>query len=531
MTAAETLRILSDDLPRARLTARLSKAIERRARYALRRRSGPEQGQGVERTLDGLLGAVAGGEVAEQGAAAICAAGVALVDFGAVEYARRCVQQALKLFRGDGALPDATGGAPSLFATALFLRLADRLNDDSKAELPVGKVLAACEYIVAHLDRGGRLLADDMTNSLPDRWGSPLARLACLAPVANFAACWQEGHWQRLIERAVQRATSIVELAPWTTPSHLWAQAIDALLELGGNDAARRHARWLDLAQRSDGGVASRIDAEDLSAWATAHAAAVWFELGNRERGDRAMQWLASKQTGEGRFVGSGDDRLVAHRELWTTIHYLRAAQAQVRASFAGQRADLPETIDAADGRYRAVVHWLRQQEGLERVLDAGCGAGRFLRRLRDELPGRHWLGIDASDRTLQQLPRLCDLEWQQGDLLRLPVQDAACDAAYMVEALEHSLVPRRAVEELCRAVRPGGVILIIDKCRSHQALSRHEPWERWFAADEVTAWLTPHCEDIAVTSIPHGHHQQPTGLFLCWTARKHNAIAQRRAA
>jgi ubiquinone/menaquinone biosynthesis C-methylase UbiE len=115
--------------------------------------------------------------------------------------------------------------------------------------------------------------------------------------------------------------------------------------------------------------------------------------------------------------------------------------------------------------------------------------------------------------------------------VLHLPVADEECDAAYMVEALEHALVPRRAIEELCRSVRPGGEILIIDKCRSRQSLSRHEPWERWFTPDEVCQWLAPHCEEIAVRPIPHGHHEQPTGLFLCWTARKRGSRVLRKAA
>lgn len=536
MSAASHLRLLSDDRPRVRFSMRLARAIERRMRHALRSKTTPAQGQGVERALEWLRHAISqetsSGETGSVDAAAICAAGVSFVELGETEQAHDCWAQALELLRGDGALPDATGRVPSLFATAQFVRLANSLANHTATTLRERPVRAACQFLLAHIDRGGRLLADECSNSLTDRWALPLARLACLAPVAELARRWDEPHWLRLIERAVQNATSAVEFAPWTTPSHLWASAADALLDLGHEGDAHSIARWLDLAQRDNGAVATQIDAKQTSAWATAHSAAVWFALGNRERGDCAMRWLSTQQGTDGSFALS-DVRSSGpwQKFIWATIHYLRAAQAQVRASFAGERDDLPTTIDRVDGRYAAVREWLRPMESTATILDVGCGSGRFLSRLRTEFDDRRWLGVDGSEQALAHLPRALDVERRTGALLHLPVADGECDAAYMVEALEHALVPRRAIEELCRSVRPGGEILIIDKCQTHQSLSLHEPWERWFTADEVTAWLAPYCDDVTVRQISHGCHQQPTGLFLCWTARRRGSRQLRRAA
>ena len=88
-------------------------------------------------------------------------------------------------------------------------------------------------------------------------------------------------------------------------------------------------------------------------------------------------------------------------------------------------------------------------------------------------------------------------------------------------ESLEHSLLPQQAVRELVRIVKPGGRVVIIDKNQQRQPLSIHDPWEQWFSPDAVQTWLRADCEQIEVRSIRHGTNAQPTGLFLCWTARR----------
>lgn len=96
------------------------------------------------------------------------------------------------------------------------------------------------------------------------------------------------------------------------------------------------------------------------------------------------------------------------------------------------------------------------------RVLDAGCGGGRYCR-----VAGRHGatvLGVDLSD-AVEKAAALCaDLPGvaiAQADLLNLPVAEDAFDLAFSIGVLHHSPDPRRAFAEVARRVRPGGRLAV----------------------------------------------------------------------
>ncbi len=74
--------------------------------------------------------------------------------------------------------------------------------------------------------------------------------------------------------------------------------------------------------------------------------------------------------------------------------------------------------------------------------------------------------------------------------MLDLPFKTAAFDAAYATESLEHAVDIDRAVAEMCRVVKPGGRIVIIDKNAEHWGRFETPEWEKWFKRDELLKLL-----------------------------------------
>jgi len=248
------------------------------------------------------------------------------------------------------------------------------------------------------------------------------------------------------------------------------------------------------------------------------------------------MQCLAAHQLPSGGWYGSwgrGAAFFPHGGSAWTAKYALDAARAQVDAAFAGAPNTLLEPLSSADQRLHVVRRLaddtIARCGTTARIADIGCGSGRYVRALAEHSPRLRLTGIDPSAALLEHLPERAAAI--RGNLLRLPTDDKAFDAAFCVEALEHALVPPRAVDELCRIVRPGGRVVIVDKDERFQALSLSDPWEQWFSAQPLALKLAEHCDDVRCEPLPMGPQQRTPGLFLCWSGTKRAAAATVRLA
>lgn len=99
-------------------------------------------------------------------------------------------------------------------------------------------------------------------------------------------------------------------------------------------------------------------------------------------------------------------------------------------------------------------------------VLDAGIGTGAMSTALCRTWPGQVALsGVDISADMLSEArkrlnPLVHSLTLTQGDIERLPLPDESLDIVMMAHVLEHIPDPSRALAELFRVLRPGGVLI-----------------------------------------------------------------------
>ena len=96
------------------------------------------------------------------------------------------------------------------------------------------------------------------------------------------------------------------------------------------------------------------------------------------------------------------------------------------------------------------------------RILDAGCGTGRYLPKIIQKFDPKSFVGIDCSQRMLDMARRrfgTSALNWVQGDLQKIPFPDNSFDAIIGIWVVETMSKPALAVKEFLRVLRPGGVV------------------------------------------------------------------------
>jgi ubiquinone/menaquinone biosynthesis C-methylase UbiE len=148
----------------------------------------------------------------------------------------------------------------------------------------------------------------------------------------------------------------------------------------------------------------------------------------------------------------------------WMTQESARRYDTQVEVLFKGsanaiRRQALPPLHEVFAGR---------DQRGL-RLLDVGCGTGRFLDFVKQTWPRLPALGLDMSEAYIVEakanLRRWCWMNLMVANGEAIPLPDASEDAVTSI-FLFHELPPevrRPVMREFARVLKPGGRLVIVD--------------------------------------------------------------------
>ena len=132
-----------------------------------------------------------------------------------------------------------------------------------------------------------------------------------------------------------------------------------------------------------------------------------------------------------------------------------------------------------------------------KKMLDAGCGTGRFSERA--SRLGAEVISVDIGRRLLAKTRSRCATAPVCSDVTRLAFADDSFDVVVSSECIEHTPAPHRAVAELLRVCRPGGCVAITCpnafwrwSCTVGNALGIRpydglENWPGWF---QLRRWI-----------------------------------------
>ncbi len=184
----------------------------------------------------------------------------------------------------------------------------------------------------------------------------------------------------------------------------------------------------------------------------------------------------------------------------WMTEDSARRYDTQVEVLFRGM---------ANATRRQALVPLAERFAGRDqrrlRLLDVGCGTGRFLDFAKQVWPRLPAIGLDLSEPYVREARRHL-ARWSHVDFLvangeQIPAPDESCDAATAVFVF-HELPPgvrRTVVRELARVLKSGGRLVLVDSLQLGDApdydglLERfphsfHEPYYASYIREDFTA-------------------------------------------
>jgi len=129
------------------------------------------------------------------------------------------------------------------------------------------------------------------------------------------------------------------------------------------------------------------------------------------------------------------------------------------------------------------------------RLLDIGCGPGSITQGLAQRLAPGQVVGVDLSRETLEAARKnaaaqgIANLTYEAGSVYELPFPDASFDVAYAHQVFQHLREPGKALREMLRVVRSGGLVAVRDVDWGTASYWPSDPWIDRFIETHFKTW------------------------------------------
>jgi len=248
-------------------------------------------------------------------------------------------------------------------------------------------VRRACEWLIRSADaQTGRLVVPPPGAdwSLGPRGEvNEAIHLYVLPPLRRAGEVLNEPRYLEFADRSLRYYLAHATLGEFAQPNaltHFHAYVQEALLDLGCEAEARAGMASVARFQRPTGAVPGYHDVPWVCSTGLAQLALVWYRLGESQRAEAALAFLAALQNQSGGFFGSygvGASYFPREEISWAAKYAVDACQWRISRHFDETVSQYQPEIAESDGRVLAALQHLGDLNG-RRVLDAGCGKGRY---------------------------------------------------------------------------------------------------------------------------------------------------------
>ncbi len=435
-----------------------------------------------------------------------------LLRFGEQEMAARLTRWLVSIQLPCGAYADPDHGKPYVFDTGQVLRGLLAGIDLAPGSADAAK--RAADYLCAQMIQGGGAgFGSHYAGTIPES-----VLLYVIPPLVQAGRVFQEPEYLAAAERCIEHYSARKDSLQIDNLTHFLGYELEALIELGRMGTAAPVLEALRKEQTADGSVRGRGRTSWVCCPGLAQLAVCWYKVGQWEPADMALARLEEHQMPSGGFLGSygpGANYFPQVEVSWAVKYYLDAHRLRVLSFMERNAHSFPGEVSISDGRAQAILKVIRPGD---KVLEVGCGKGRFLKIVRQRCPDSQCTGIDISSMLLAEVP--AEIQCLRGSLESVPCSENSFDVVFSVEVIGHSANLEWAVAEMIRVTRPGGWVVVIDKQRSHWGRFVTPPWEFWPDAERLKQLLMHGCNDVTYEPVSYDDHPAD-GLMLVWRGRK----------
>ena len=452
-----------------------------------------------------------------------------LIRWGYRDMAIKYAEWLLNIQKQDGSWYDTDDQAPYIFDTAQILKgllaVWDIYPDKKAVEQAI---VRGVDWILSCMTQEGRLITPDETC-----WGdnkdmcSELIHLYCLSPIIEAGNRLHNEEYGQKAKRILEyyKNNYYEKIMNFSLLSHFYAYVMESLVDLGEIDMAREAMQKIVKLQKKTGAVPAYNNVDWVCSTGLFQFSLVWFRLGDVEHGNKAFEYACKLQNESGGWFGSYlaeynpdevNDYFPQEEISWANKYFLDALYYKNKVEFNLHADEFLLTIPKADERYIEILNVVKQYARGAYIADVGCGKGRYLKNLLDDLPDNQYYGIDISTEVMKKM-QAENVVCKEGTLTYIPYEDGKFSVTYTCEALEHAIDIESAIREMCRVTKQGGKIVIIDKNKNSYGALEIGEWEQWPDEKELQDIMEKYCENVSVkTGLKYENMDNPD-LFTVW--------------